>query len=156
MKEVFGKHVERGEWRYPESDETFNTTLLFPRTKNRVQFIWEDDTLNFRKLVSVEVDGRHTDWKTKEGITIGDNIDKLESLNKKPFTFYGLEWDYSGDIQWVGGYLDERKIYGRLDYPDKIMPHEFDSLIGDHTIQSSSDIAKKAKLILDQIVMLKK
>ena len=155
LKEVFGKDVQRSKGYYPEGMGEYTNTLLFPNSKNEVEFVWEDDTLNFNKLFSIRVFGKNTDWKTKEGITIGTDINQLEAFNKKPFTFYGLEWDYSGDIQWNDGHLDERRIYGSIDYTGEVMPNEFEGLIGDHTIESSSKIAKKAKLILSEIVMLR-
>lgn len=156
LKEVFGtNNVTRSVGYFPEGMGKYNYTKLFPNSKNSVQFNWEDDTLEFNKLSSIRINEWNSDWKTKEGITIGTDIDELEVFNEKPFTFYGLEWDYSGDIQWNDGLLDKRKIYGSLSYPDKVMPHKFDSLIGDHTIESSSKIAKEAKLVLTEIVMLK-
>jgi len=155
LKTVFGEFVERGIMRFPESEETHAITLLFPGSENEVVFTWEDDTLNFNKLVYLQVSGKNSDWKTKEGLALGTSIEELESFNKKPFTFYGLEWDYSGEIQWDDGYLDEREIYGRLKYPDNGMPDEFNALIGDHKIKSSSEVARKANLILTEITMMK-
>ena len=113
----------------------------------------EYDSLNLHKLQYIRLSGKNTDWKTKEGITIGTEIEELESFNKKPFIFFGLEWDYSGSINWNEGYLDKRKIFGSLAYPNDEMPNEFEDLIGDHEIKSSSELAQKAKLILGEIVM---
>ncbi|MBP2831845.1 hypothetical protein J8281_06550 [Aquimarina sp. U1-2] len=72
-------------------EETYNNSLLFPGTKNQVEFIWEEDSLHFNTLLSFKIAGHQTEWKTKEGITLGNTIEELEVFNKKPFTFYGLE-----------------------------------------------------------------
>ena len=138
---------------YPEGMGEYNNSLLFPDSKNEVEFVWRDDPLSFSGLLYFELAGQDTDWKTKEGITIGTGIKELEEINKKPFTFWGLEWDYSGMINWNDGHLYDRKIFGSLKYPDDIIPNEFDSLLGDHEIKSSSEIAQKAKLILGEITM---
>ncbi len=154
--EIFGQeNIERKTIYGPEGMGEFKVTILFPKSKNTVEIHWNDE-INFNKLSRVRVFKQRSDWKTKEGIRVGTSIEELEIFNKKPFTFYGLEWDFSGGIDWNEGYLDKRKIYGSLGYPDKNMPEEFNSLIGDHTIQSSSEIARKAILILSELVLIKK
>ena len=78
---------------------------------------------------------------------------KKNFFNKKPFTFFGLGWDYSGSIDWKEGYLDERKIYGSLEYPGESMPIKFEGLLGNHEIESSDELAQAAQLILREIIM---
>jgi hypothetical protein len=153
LKKVFGEHVKRSVGYYPEGMGEYKNTLLFPDSKNQVEFVWEDDSLHYNKLQYIRLSGRNTDWKTKEGITIGTNMKDLEVFNKQPFAFFGLEWDYSGAIDWKDGYLDERNIFGSLAYPADSMPEEFLDLLGDHTIESASKIAQKANLILTEIIM---
>ncbi|MBC8756263.1 hypothetical protein H2O64_16435 [Kordia sp. YSTF-M3] len=153
LKKVYGKHVKRSVGYYPEGMGEYKNTLLFPDSKNQVEFVWEDDSLHYNKLQYIRLSGKNTDWKTKEGITIGTQMKALEFYNKQPFAFFGLEWDYSGAINWKDGYLNERNIFGSLAYPKDEIPEEFLDLLGDHTIESSSEIAKKAKLILSEIIM---
>ncbi|WP_276168343.1 hypothetical protein [Zobellia alginiliquefaciens] len=153
LKAVFGKHVKRSVGYYPEGMGEYANTLIFPDSKNEVEFVWQDDTVNFKKLVSIKLYGKNTDWKTSEGITIGTKLKALEAHNKKAFTFYGLDWDYGGSIDWNGGHLDDRKIYGSLAYLNNDVPVELDGLIGDHEIESSSALAQKSELILSEIVM---
>ena len=153
LKKVYGKHVKRSVGYYPEGMGEYKMTLLFPDSKNQVEFVWEDDSLHFNKLQYVRIYSKETDWKTKENITIGTDMKTLELINKKPFSFFGLEWDYSGAIDWKDGHLTERNIYGNLSYPGEQMPVEFMALIGDHSIESTSEIAQKANLILREIIM---
>ncbi len=153
LKKVFGEHVKRSVGYYPEGMGEYANTLLFPDSKNQVEFVWEDDSLHYNKLQYIRLSGRNTDWKTKEGITIGTQMKDLEVYNKQPFAFFGLEWDYSGAIDWKDGYLEERNIFGSLAYSKDAMPEEFLDLLGDHTIESSSEIAQKANLILSEIIL---
>lgn len=156
LKKIFGENVKRSTGYYPEGMGEYNNSLLYPDSKNEVEFVWEDDSLNFSGLLYLELHGKNTDWKTKEGITIGTSMKELEDINKKPFTFYGLGWDYAGTIDWQEGYLHDRNIFGRLEYPEDTMPDEFKSLFGDHEIESSSKIAQKSNLILREITMRKR
>jgi len=153
LKKIFKSNVKRSVGYYPEGMGEYTNTLLFPDTKNEVEFVWADDSLNFSGLLYIELSDKDTDWKTKEGITIGTGIKELEKLNEKPFTFFGLGWDYSGMIDWQEGHLYDRKIFGSLEYPDDAMPKEFEGLLGDHEIKSSSELAQEAKLILGEITM---
>ena len=153
LKKIFKNNVKRSIGYYPEGMGKYANTLLFPDSKNEVEFVWADDSLNFSGLQFIELSGNETDWKTKEGITLGTGIKELEKLNKKPFTFFGLGWDYSGSIDWKEGYLDERKIFGSLEYPGEGMPIKFEGLLGDHEIESSDELAQAAELILIEITM---
>ena len=153
LKKVYGTHVKRAVGYYPEGMGEYKITLLFPHSKNQVEFVWEDDSLHFNKLQYVRIYTKETDWKTKEGITIGTSLKELEVFNKQPFAFFGFEWDYSGSIDWKDGALAKRNIYGNLALPDGGMTNELMSLLGDVTIESTSEIAKKAKPILSEIII---
>ncbi|MGH1384600.1 hypothetical protein [Kordia sp.] len=153
LKKVYGKHVKRSVGYYPEGMGEYKMTLLFPDSKNQVEFVWEDDSLQINKLQYIRILTKDTDWKTKEGITIGTSMKELEVLNKKSFAFFGFEWDYSGSIDWKDGALSKRNIYGNLALPDDAMMNNFMDLLGDVTIETSSESAQKAKPILREIVM---
>lgn len=153
LKKVYGTHVKRSVGYYPEGMGEYEMTLLFPDSKNQVEFVWEDDSLHINKLQYIRILTKGTDWKTKEGITIGTSMKELEIFNKKPFAFFGFEWDYSGSIDWKDGALAKRNIYGNLALPDDVMMNNFMDLIGDVTIETSSESAQKAKPILREIIM---
>ena len=128
LKKVYGKHVKRAVGYYPEGMGEYVNTLLFPDSKNQVEFVWEDDSLKYNKLQFIRISGKNTDWKTKEGITIKTDMKTLETLNKQPFSFFGLEWDYAGAIDWKDGYLAKRNIFGNLAYPNDSMPVSYTHL----------------------------
>jgi len=133
----------------------YPNTLLFQGTKNEVEFVWRDDSVNFSGLAYISIAGKETDWKTEEGITLGTNLKELEKLNQKPFTFYGFGWDYSGMTNWEDGHLEERKVFVSLDYPGESVPNEYEGLLGDHQIKSDSVLAQKANPVVYEITMRK-
>ena len=153
LQKVFGKNAKRSVGYLPEGSGEYANTVLFPNSKNEVEFVWEDDSIHFDKLAFIRISGKNTDWKTKEGITIGTGIKELESHNKRVFTFYGLGWDYSGFIDWNKGNLFERGIFGNLEYPGDAIPLDFEGLLGDQKIKSSSKLAINAKLVLRKLIM---
>lgn len=154
LKEVFKSNVVRSSAPLPEGMGVYPNTLLFPNSQNEVEFIWKD-TSNLSGLLSIEISEKDTEWKTKEGITIGTGLQELEALNGQPFTFYGLGWDYAGVIIFEDGQLAERKISGSLSYPGDELPTELEGLLGDIEFESSSALAQRAGLVLDRLSMMK-
>lgn len=155
LKRVFGDNVKRSVGSDVEGTSEYGISLLYPNSKNEVKFIWKDDSVNFNGLLSVCVDASGTEWKTKEGITIGISTNALQTLNGNSFTFYGLGWDYGGFISdWHKGHLENRNISGRLGEISDAKDFE-EGLMGERDIESSSDIAQKANLILVELVMKK-
>jgi hypothetical protein len=153
LKRVFGKYVKRSIGYYPGCMGEYPITLLYSGTKNEVQFEWVD-TVNFSGLSIIKINGELSDWKTKEGITIGTTLKELEKLNKKPFRFSGFGWDYGGMVNWEGGYLDKRKVFVCLDYSTK--SPESNELDGDKIdVSSDSDVAQKNNPIVREIRMIK-
>jgi len=155
LKKVYGKYTKRSSRQDPEEMGDYTCTLLFPNSDNEVEFVWEDDSVSFSKLKHIKLTGKQTDWKTKEGLTLGSDIKTIESLNGKPFVFFGFEWDYSGFIDWNDGQLANRNISGRINYSYDALPKEFEGLIGDKDIMSTSEMALKAKLYLSEITITK-
>lgn len=155
LKRVFGNDVKRSIGYYPEGMGEYQNTLLYPGTRNEVEFVWLDDSVNFTGLIYVKVSGKRTGWRTSEGITLGTTLKELEHLNKRPFAFYGFGWDYSGMVDWRDGHLFERKIFVSLDYPGESIPPEFDGLLGDQKMQSNAELAQKANPVVCEIEMRK-
>lgn len=153
LKKAFDDDVKRSVGYYPEGEGEYANTMLFEGTKNEVEFVWEDDSLNFSGLTYVIIQGKGTDWKTREGITIGTSLKELEKLNQKPFTFFGFDWDYSGAVNWQDGHLFDRKIFVSLEYPGEVIPQEFDKMIGDQVIESRSVLAQKVNPVVYKITM---
>ncbi len=152
LKQKYGDNVVGEVESNPDSDYHF--TILFPDTKNQVNIYWKDEA-NKTKLSHILITEKGTDWKTKEGITIGTGVKELEKLNEKPFSFSGLDGYYPGKIDWQEGYFSKKKMSGSLEYPTEDVPDEFAGLLGEDMIESSSDLAQKADLTLRLIEIQK-
>jgi len=153
LRKVFGDNIKRSVGYYPEGMGEYPNTLLFPGTKNEVQFVWLDDSISFSGLAYINISGQETEWQTKEGITLGTKLKELEKLNQKPFTFYGFGWDYSGMTNWDEGHLFDRKVSVNLGYPGETVPPEYEGLLGDHEMRSDSELAQKANPIVCEITI---
>lgn len=90
LKQVFGNDVKRSTGYYPEGMGEYQNTLLYPDTRDQVEFVWLDDSVNFTGLMYIKVSGKKATWKTSEGITLGTTLKELERLNQKSFAFYGV------------------------------------------------------------------
>ncbi len=156
LKKDFKGQVKRATGYYPEGMGEFTKTVLFPGTKNEVEFIWKDDSLHFNQLLEIKVFKDSTNWKTKDGITIGTDLRTLEKLNKKPFLFYGFEWDYGGMTSWDNGYLVNRNMAVSLALPETVDFADYEKLLGDSQFKSSSKIAQKVNPTVSELSLIKK
>ena len=156
LKKAFKGKVKRVKGYYPEGMGEFMKTVVFPNTKNEVEFIWKDDSLHFNGLIQVKVYKDSTDWKTKEGITIGTDLRTLEKLNKKPFSFYGFEWDYGGMTNWDNGSLLNRNMSVYLALPETVDFSDYEKLLGDSQFKSNSKIAQKVNPTVSELSLIKK
>jgi hypothetical protein len=58
-------------------------------------------------------------WHTAEGITLGTSVEKLESVNGKPFQVDPWGDDLGGSVvSWQGGKLENHKLGVILGYPE--------------------------------------
>ena len=129
-------------------------TKIFAKTPKEIIISW-DDSLTHKKITSCTVNCGYdydkseylinTYWKSKTGIKIGTTLNELVDLNGKDFNFYGLGWDYGGElISWNKGKLENAKItvtLGTRTFDN--MPEAYNKLIGDHEFSSSDPNAKK-------------
>ena len=80
--------------------------VIFPQdSRNRVEVFWEKGhSLKYPIFFRMWGDSTGTDWKTKEGITIGTTISEVQKLNGSPFQVFGFGWDYGGLVaDWEMG-----------------------------------------------------
>jgi hypothetical protein len=85
------------------------------------------------------------EWKTREGITLGSELQRLERLNGRKFRIAGFAWDYGGAVRsWNGGQLEPLKSGGvglQLD-PDPATltqpeaQRNYHQVMGDHEFSS--------------------
>ncbi len=152
LRKVFSEVVQET---VENPDNTLYYTRLFPSTQNEVSIYWNDDSPNCTGLSYIEIFTKDTEWKTKEGITIGTDIKTLEKLNEKPFKFYGLGWHYPGSVDWQEGNLAQRNIMASLDYPNETIPDELAEIESENQLESSSEIAKKSNMVVRLLRMKK-
>jgi hypothetical protein len=150
LKEVFGDDVVQSFGYFPEGMGTYPNTRLYPKTKNEVEFQW-NDTINFKDLRVICIAGESCGWKTKVGITLGTTLKDLEKLNTKPFTFSGFGWDYSGTTSWDGGELEKMKIGVTLGLKDNFV----EGLAGEQQFKSSFELAQKANPIVVEVTLIR-
>jgi hypothetical protein len=137
----------------PEGMGQIMVTLLYPGTKNEVQFEWSD-SLSYSTLDAVEVSADSSDWSS-HGVKIGTPMSELVNLNGGDFTFSGFDWDYGG----YAFFGDEGKLRGvtiRLGSSAKEMTQEQqDSLIGDQQVSSKSLAARANDPVVEVIRLIK-
>ncbi|MDX6747370.1 hypothetical protein SHK09_11250 [Polaribacter sp. PL03] len=159
IEEKFGKKNIRTEVIFLGDPEPVDgelppySTILFPNTKNEVTFFWNNKK-ELKELDLISMKNKNSLWKTKEGVTIGTKLKKLEKLNNQFFTFYGFnEFLLEGSVNWKNGNLANRGLLISL-IPSRQTPKE---LINSRSIiKSSSPIAQKANLTVGNIRLRKK
>ncbi len=77
----------------------------------------------------------------------------METLNQKPFSFYGFGWDYGGLTGFEDGYLSNRNISLTLELPESINMEEYNDLWGDHEMSSDLEMAQKANPYVAKIML---
>ena len=110
------------------------------------QMIYTDE--NNSHPGSLLIDEAGSKWHLANSIKLGTDSKTLQSLNQKPFTFYGFYWDYGGVItEWNGGALSKKTVSGsqiniHLCPPeDPKLPENY--LMGDGTFNSDNPLAVK-------------
>ena len=59
-------------------------TKIFPNTNDEITITWKDKK-NKKNPQFIELRGEKSNWKTKEGITLGTSLKTLEIFNGSPF-----------------------------------------------------------------------
>ncbi len=92
-------------------------------------------------------------WSAYDGrLRIGTPLEELERLNGRPFTFYGFDWDYAGNvIDWNGGELED--IGARLRVTDEASLGA--GLRGEVKLQSDDPAARAAGIVVREITVLR-
>ncbi|MEM6963959.1 MAG: hypothetical protein AAF573_04270 [Bacteroidota bacterium] len=123
--------------------ETKKGLLVFPRTKNELQILFEGNE-KMEKIESIKIRGEDSMWKTDNGISVGTTLEELVKLNGRDFKFYGFEWDYAGKLaNWDNGNLsDQLSLYLVATNEEAVFPH----LLGDKEFSSSEPKAREAGL----------
>jgi hypothetical protein len=130
--------------------------VIFPDDpKKKVEIIWKSEGKNPSRI---QITGKESLWKTKDGISLGTSLKSLEKLNEKPFVLAGFGWDYAGTIlSWNDGKLEKLKglLMLRLDEfeSSKLSAKEQTSVAGDKDFPSSNQAMQKINPKVYQIVI---
>lgn len=126
--------------------ETAQGWIIFPNDTEKKLMIYTDESNSHPG--SLLVDETNSKWHLSNSIKLGTDSTTLQSLNKKPFTFYGFYWDYGGVItDWNGGALGSKTANGsqiniHLCPPENSkLPDDY--LMGDGTFNSDNPLAVK-------------
>jgi len=145
LKTKFGaENVTRREEWFAEGTVSFMQSVIYAETPKEVVFQWEDDSVKFDKLTSVSVYMQNSPWKAANGLHVGMRMTELETMNGKPFTFFGFGWDYAGGCNFEGGKLFNT-IYGIT--LGEVAENEYENpaytkLLGDAEFKSDSKEAR--------------
>ncbi|MEO6172124.1 MAG: hypothetical protein ABIP02_03315, partial [Arenimonas sp.] len=105
-KQYGDANVIEGELPGPEG-ETAQGWIIYPNEPEKILMIYPDASSSHPE--SLLVDETTSKWHLSNSIKLGTDIKTLESLNMKPFIFYGFYWDYGGVItDWNGGELGKQ------------------------------------------------
>ncbi|QXP61555.1 hypothetical protein [Olleya sp. HaHaR_3_96] len=134
---------------------------LFPNSIDEVTITWKNKKDRVHPKL-VEIKGEKTNWKTKEGITLGTDLKTLEKLNKDSFCLLGFGWDYQGTItNWNNGTLNKtvtlkNGFFIRLEnshFKGILTTEESQEIYGDKDIRSSNKTMQKTNPKVAIIVM---
>jgi hypothetical protein len=141
------KNLKRSDIDIGEGETVVGSTL-FPASPNAVEIEWKN---SFKLPERLTISSPGTQWKTKEGITIGTTLDQLEKINGGPFTLTGFGWDYEGrTMSWESGKLP-KQLQLELVPTQKVTDEEEDSVQGDRGFKSDHPVMKKKKLAVKTI-----
>ncbi|MFH2095643.1 MAG: hypothetical protein ABIJ16_08065 [Bacteroidota bacterium] len=154
---AFGKENIITEHRWgAEGEYEYKASILYPETKNQVEFAWEDSvSLSGLSSICIYIFKETPDWYTSYGIKIGTTMKELEEMNGKPFRFWGFDWDYSGGAFFEEGNLANLNMHICLNTPPGAPEKEAGEMIGDMEFTSDDAIAKKVNPIVVEITMVK-
>ena len=77
--------------------------VLFPDDPSRRAVLFFQDTQKLAGLQNVTIEDAGSRWHYANGVRIGMTLAELVALNGAPVTFYGMEWDYGGQVTGFNG-----------------------------------------------------
>jgi len=121
-------------------------TVFFPSVPTRrIEVVWPGGEPE-RGPRYVRLRGRPTEWRTKEGISIGTSLRQLERVNGRPFHLAGLGFDAGATVtSWDGGRLRlhadaQCRLLVRVDSLPQLTPKQralYSQVSGDRTFSSA-------------------
>jgi hypothetical protein len=104
LQQAFGTaNVTTAEVDGAEGEKAIVTVLYAKDKSRRIEIRWRDDKAR-QGIVTISI-ANQARWRTA-GAHIGSILTEVETLNGKPFTLAGFDWDYGGTVlDWRGGKL---------------------------------------------------
>ncbi len=144
LVDIFGEENVIKKKGMTEGGETEYTSILFPNSKKRLSFVWNNaDYSNLKLLVDgIGITGNTKPtpsyYKTKDGIALNLPLSNLQTINEKPVSFYGFEWDDGGYVtNWNNGKLDKNNLVVVLSYKGNISADKADKFLGEVVLTSN-------------------
>ena len=124
LSAIFGEGAVVKDLFYYSEKETNKCTVLFPKTKREVIFIWDDEE-NYRKVSFLIVGGQmetaqsrdfnrqieQNIWQSEQGVYSGMSLKELQALNKQPISYYGWGTEQAGMLAPKnGGEIDFTRL----------------------------------------------
>lgn len=161
LKKIYGeKNVQSADVGLGEG-ETAPGTVIYPNDeKRKIEIVWKDqESKKFPDFV--QLTGDKSLWKTKEGISLGTSLKRLEKINGKSFTLLGFDWDYGGTVySWRKGKLakpfgnQDHKVVVRLGYQNaEKLGKYIDKVIGDIEFSSKNKAMQRINPTIYQIIV---
>lgn len=130
---------------FKEGTEERAYTVILADTPEELHITWKDKERTQVEDIRLDTNGK---WKSKSKIEIGTSYDELIAMNKKPISFYGFGWDYSGAVLWNDGKLESSPVHVFL-APDTEPSNKF---YGDQIIKATPEEIKALNLKVKAIL----
>jgi hypothetical protein len=153
---VYGAQNVRRASIYVGEGESVPGTILYPAdSTKRLEILWSDDSARTTPS-AVMLTGDSSQWKTREGISLGTTLMQIEKINRRPFLLAGFEWDYGGTVVgWNHGRLEEMDGMLLRLYPDRTMfaSPEYQMVVGDRDFSSGHPAMQKLNPRVYQMII---
>ncbi len=130
---------------FEEGTEERAYTVISPNTLDEIHITWKDKNRTQIDDLRIDSNGK---WKSKTNIKIGSSYEELTTMNKKPISFYGFGWDYSGAVLWNDGALEKSNVHVFLS-PEKEPKNKF---YGDQLVNATPEEIKELDLKVKAIL----
>jgi len=129
--------------------QTVEGTILYPNTNKELRIYWQNEDFEHMRQIIISKPGG--EWRTENGIHMGQSIAEVTAINGTPFELTGFQWDFAGtSLNWQGGKLNPNLTLS-FDYHGDISIYPF--LIGDKVISSDNSSLLKLKPRVRQILV---
>jgi hypothetical protein len=136
--------------------EKISATVLFPKNaQRRIELIWADDKKR-KGLANLSLSPKSV-WIAPNGVKIGMSLAEVETLNGRPFTLSGFDWDYGGYVtDWKGGALGAAipggcKVQVRFTVPEGAPEGPASKVAGDKEFPSSDKNMRAVKPVVGSL-----